>query len=262
MQLELITRAPNPNPRPTPLLFVHGAWHGAWCWDVHFLPYFAQHGYVAHALSLRGHGKSQSDKPLRFLRAADYIADIVSIVQELERSPIIIGHSLGGYLVQKYLESNDAVAGILLASIPSHGALPFFLRFGLRHPLQFLKAHLTFSGYPFVETLRLTKESFFSPGMPDDQVRAYYSGIQAESLLSGYDAALLHLPRPKRVKTPLLILGAANDRVFTPREVEATARAYGTQAEIFPHMAHDMMLEAGWQQVADRIIAWLQARGL
>ncbi|MBI5715520.1 MAG: alpha/beta hydrolase, partial [Chloroflexi bacterium] len=47
MQLELITRQPASNPRPTPLLFVHGAWHGAWCWAEYFLPYFAQHGYVS-----------------------------------------------------------------------------------------------------------------------------------------------------------------------------------------------------------------------
>ncbi len=45
-------------------------------------------------------------------------------------------------------------------------------------------------------------------------------------------------------------------------EVEATARAYGTKAEMFPDMAHDMMLESGWQSVADRILGWLSERGL
>jgi alpha-beta hydrolase superfamily lysophospholipase len=42
-----------------------------------------------------------------------------------------------------------------------------------------------------------------------------------------------------------------------PREVEATARAYNTQAEIIPGVAHNSMLEEGWQRVADRILAWL-----
>jgi hypothetical protein len=36
----------------------------------------------------------------------------------------------------------------------------------------------------------------------------------------------------------------------------ATARAYRTQAEIVSGMGHDMMLDQGWQQVADRIDAW------
>ncbi len=41
-----------------------------------------------------------------------------------------------------------------------------------------------------------------------------------------------------------------------------TAQANGMQAAIFPDMAHDMMLEAGWQAVADRILIWLEERGL
>jgi len=30
---------------------------------------------------------------------------------------------------------------------------------------------------------------------------------------------------------------------------------------MFPDMAHDLMLETGWQLVADRIIAWLSEKG-
>ena len=41
---------------PAPLVFVHGAWHGAWCWDEHFLGHFAAKGYRAIALDLRGYG--------------------------------------------------------------------------------------------------------------------------------------------------------------------------------------------------------------
>jgi pimeloyl-ACP methyl ester carboxylesterase len=37
MNLEIISKSPSSEPRPTPLLFVHGAWHGAWCWAEHFL---------------------------------------------------------------------------------------------------------------------------------------------------------------------------------------------------------------------------------
>jgi alpha-beta hydrolase superfamily lysophospholipase len=35
-----------------------------------------------------------------------------------------------------------------------------------------------------------------------------------------------------------------------------------TQAEFIPGMAHNMMLEASWQDVADRILAWLNEQGL
>jgi alpha-beta hydrolase superfamily lysophospholipase len=73
---------------------------------------------------------------------------------------------------------------------------------------------------------------------------------------------LLNLPRPKRVTTPLLVLGAECDRSILPNEVRATARAYRTEAEIFPEMGHDMMLEPGWADVAERIHTWLGTRDL
>ena len=67
----------------------------------------------------------------------------------------------------------------------------------------------------------------------------------------------LKLPRPNLVTTPLLVLGCEDDGCFTQEEVRATAGAYHTEAEIFPNMGHDMMLEPGWAAVAERIHAWL-----
>jgi hypothetical protein len=58
MKLEVITREPESDAHPTPVLFVHAMFHGAWCWEEYFLPYFAQHRYVVHALSLCGHAGS------------------------------------------------------------------------------------------------------------------------------------------------------------------------------------------------------------
>ena len=98
--------------------------------------------------------------------------------------------------------------------------------------------------------------------MPAEQLARYFTLIQDESYPAFWDMLVFSLPRPKKVATPLLVLGAANDTVFHPDEIEATARAYHTQAEIFPNMAHDMMLEAGWQSVAKRILSWLTERNL
>jgi pimeloyl-ACP methyl ester carboxylesterase len=53
-RLEIITQQPKKDAGLTPLLFVHGGWHGAWCWEF-FQSYFAEQGYVSHALNLRGH---------------------------------------------------------------------------------------------------------------------------------------------------------------------------------------------------------------
>ena len=262
MHLEVVTQEPTSVAHPTPILFVHGMWHAAWCWAEHFMPYFAQHGYVTHALSLRGHGGSQGRERLRWTSLADYVTDVAQVAGQLETAPVLVGHSMGGMITQKYLESHQAPAAVLLASAPPRGVIPATVRVFLRHPLAVIKANLTLSMFPIVSTPRLVQEAFFSADLAEDKLQEYASKLQDESYRAYLDMMGLSLPRPKRVTMPLLVLGAANDTIISPGEVEATARAYGTQAELLADMAHDMMLDAGWQAAADRILAWLDERGL
>ena len=105
MKLELISRFPAGARRATPLLCVHGAWHGAWCWDVHFLGYFAQHGYAAHALSLRGHGLSEGRDRLRWTRIADYVEDVATVARQFDAAPLLIGHGRQRAQVERYTQS-------------------------------------------------------------------------------------------------------------------------------------------------------------
>ena len=65
-------------------------------------------------------------------------------------------------------------------------------------------------------------------------------------------------PRPGRVDLPVLVLGAERDAFFTLDEVRSTARAYGTEAEILAGAGHDMMLEQGWRELADRVDSWVR----
>jgi len=262
MRLEIISRLPKSNPRATPLLFIHGAWHGAWCWEENFLDYFAQRGYAAYAFDLRGHGKSEGRAQLRWTRIADYVADVAQVASGLTTPPVMIGHSMGGLVAQKYLEAHAAPAGILLASVPPTGVLRTTLRILRLHPIEFLRANLTLSLYPIVGTPALAREAFFSAAMPDAQVRGYSARLQDESYLGFLDMLAFALPRPRRVRAPLLVLGAADDNIFSPDQVHATARAYSTDAIIFPKMAHDMMLDPGWRSVAERSVAWLNEKGL
>lgn len=262
MQLELICEKPKGTARPTPLLFVHGKWHAAWCWAEHFLPYFAEHGYTSCALSLRGHGASEGRQRLRWTSIAGYAADVAQAAAQLDAPPVVIGHSMGGFITQKYLETHAAPAAVLLAAIPPSGLWPTTWLVFRRHPLLVLKIIATLSMWPMVATPALAREAFFSADMPEEQVAACHARLQDESFRAYLDELGLNLVRPKRVRTPLLVLGAADDTVITPGMVRRTARRYGTQAVIFPNMAHDMMLEKDWQSVADRILQFLKERGL
>ena len=86
--------------------------------------------------------------------------------------------------------------------------------------------------------------------------------MQDESYRAFLDMVALDLPKPAKVKTPLLVLGVARDNMLRPGEIETTARAYNTQAEIISDVAHNSMLETRWQAVAERILAWLKERKL
>jgi pimeloyl-ACP methyl ester carboxylesterase len=257
MKLEMISKYPAGEQRPTPLLFIHGTLHTAACWDVHFLDYFAQHGFAAHALNLRGHGNSEGREKLRWTRIADFVEDVANTVQQLPSPPILIGHSMGGFIIQKYLEDHNAPAAVLLSSPSPAGLLPTAIRTARRQPWVFAKVNLTLSLLPLIATPQLVGEAFFSNDLPDEQLQEYWKQTQDDSFMAFLDMVALDLPKPAKLKTPLLVLGVGRDNMIAPREIEATARAYNTQAEIIPDLAHNSMLEQRWQKVAERIRTWL-----
>ena len=261
-RLELISKYPVERRHPTPLLFIHGTLHTAACWDAHFLDYFAQHGFASHAVNLRGHGKSEGREELRWTRIADFVEDVANAVRQLPSSPVLIGHSMGGFIIQKYLENHDAPGAVLLSSPSPAGLLPTAIRSARRQPWAFAKVNLTLSLLPLIATPQLVGEAFFSSDLPEEQLVEYWKQTQDDSFRAFLDMVALDLPKPAKVKTPVLVLGVARDNMIAPREIEATARAYNTQAVIIPDVAHNSMLEQRWQSVAERILDWLKIRDL
>lgn len=258
--LEVIERTPGRESHQPPVLFVHGAWHGAWCWNEHFLDFFAGKGHRALALSLRGHGKSPAPKSMRLCSIADFVADVAAVAGGLPEPPVVVGHSMGGFVVQKYLESREAAAAVLLASAPPNGIRGFLARRLKRHPWYTASSlAMTRSLRGVAATPELARETFFAQSASAADVARYTAQLDEEYALKiAIDMLWLNLPRPHLVTTPVLVLGAEDDVCFTPQEVRATAAAYRTQAEIFSKMSHDMMLDPGWLAVAERIHAWLE----
>jgi alpha-beta hydrolase superfamily lysophospholipase len=108
----------------------------------------------------------------------------------------------------------------------------------------------------------LHEKHFFSENISSEKLDNYFRQMQDESYLAFLDMMVFNLPSPNKVNTDLLILGAQNDAIFYPAEIEATAAAYNRDCAIFPDMAHDMMLEDKWQDVADTILNWLEKKNI
>jgi pimeloyl-ACP methyl ester carboxylesterase len=262
MKLEIISKYPADGQHPTPLLFIHGTLFTASCWDAHFLDYFAQHGYASLAVNLRGHGKSEGREKLRWTRIADFVEDVTNVVRELPSPPVLIGHSMGGFIIQKYLEDHVAPAAVLLSSPSPAGLLPTAIRIAQRHPLVFAQVNLTLNLLPLIAAPQLVREAFFSKDLPDEQFLEYWKQMQDDSFMAFLDMVALDLPKPAKVKTPLLVLGAARDNMIGAREIEATGRAYNTRPEIIKDVAHNSMQELRWEKVAEQILGWLKENKL
>lgn len=262
MKLELLHEKAKGGAKGTPILFIHGMWHGAWCWQENFMPYFAGKGYDVYALSLRGHAGSEGHEKLRWTSIADFVRDVEWAVAQIGKPPIIVGHSMGGFITQKYLETHQAPAAVLLTPAPYFGLRPSTWIVLRRHPLMVMRVILTMYLYPIVETPELAKEALFSKDIPEEALRKYHKRLQNGSFRAYLDLLGLNLVRPKRVKTPMLVIAAGNDTVIPLKAVQKTARVYGTEAVVLPGIAHDVMLESKWQTAADAISDWLETKDL
>jgi alpha-beta hydrolase superfamily lysophospholipase len=262
MQLEVITKKPRSEAKATEVLFVHGFWHAAWHWDEGFMDRFADRGYRVHAMSLRGHGASEGGDKIRWWSVKDYVQDMAEVYSRFENPPILVGGSAGGGYVQKLLETHRPPAAVLIGSVPSVGLLGATLRFASRHPLAFLKVNLRFDMWQVIATPELYREMAFSDALPEEELLSFYGRAQNESYRAYFDLMLLNTPKPSRVSTPMLVVGSDADQIVSVKETERTARDYGADLEMFSGIGHLMTNDVGWEAVADRILAWLDSRGL
>lgn len=256
--LEVISRKPTGKAHQTPLLFIHGAYTAAWCWDEYFLPWFAKQGYACYALSLSGHGESPGREYLDSFSVDNFVNDVVKVAGSLDEPPVLIGHSMGGMLAQKYLERSEAAGAVLMASVPPQGLGASALGLAFRKPSLMTDLNRMLGGGKIA--LESIQDALFASTVEPERLLRYYHLMQPESFRAIWDMTLFNLPRPSHMAhPPMLVLGAEFDHLIPPSMVEMSARTYGVEAEIFPDMGHGMMLERNWQGVAQRILDWLKA---
>jgi pimeloyl-ACP methyl ester carboxylesterase len=205
------------------ILFVHGAGHGAWCWRDHFTGWFEARGYTVAAPDLPHHG-SLPRRGITFTPLSAYVDTVAQAAARLEPPLILIGHSMGGFIIQKHLERAEADLAVLLASTPPTGAAGMVKRMAIRRPVAFFHTMLTGNG---TDSLERTRDYFFNAETPADVVQRCHRRLQPESMRVLTD--MMSALHPERVRTPVVVIGAEGDwLVALLDDLEMTARAYQT----------------------------------
>ncbi|TDE95894.1 alpha/beta fold hydrolase [Occultella glacieicola] len=236
------------------ILLVHGAWHGPWCWE-EVAQRLGDLGNDVRTVQLRGH----DGRPGRIRHGVhDYVEDVREAAAGCRPPLVVVGHSLGGLVAQKFLEHDRAAGLVLLAPTPVRGTLPAVARLARRYPVELLRATATLRMRPFVRTRPMVRDLFFTPRTDQELVDDTFIRLRDESYLA-FLQTILVWPRPDRVRVPVLVVAAEQDRFFTLAEMQRTARAYGTRAVVVEGSGHDLMLDGGWPDVADRIDDWARA---
>ncbi len=264
--------APESIPGSPPLLFVHGAMAGAWCWDENFLPWFSARGHHVFALSLRGHGASSGRESLHAFGIDDYAEDVTVVMESLPAPPVLIGHSMGGFVVQQILDgvltpsAEGAVpqmaGAVLMAPVPPGGLLGPITSMVMWDTRLFRE--IAFSNLSGIhpDTVDFLQEALVSGDLPPEDIARYRDLLGPESRRAIRDmlyGGIRMRTSKNETRTPVLVLGAGEDRVIPPSYAHAAARRFGVVADILPGMAHAMMLDSGWEDCARRIDTWIRA---
>ena len=237
--------------RPDRVLFVHGWWAGAWVWS-RFEPVFRARGFETTAIDLplpapgRSVGRTSFADHLRAVRRA---ADALG-------GPVIVGHSVGGLLALKLAEERALPACAALVPAAPRGVMALvstdLLRLALRHGPAMLLSRPFRPSDAMLRRLDLNR----LPAAEQDRVLARMVPAPGRQ---GLEIALLGVPvRPERVRTPLLLVGASDDRLVPARVVRRTAEKIGAEHREYAGHAHYLLREPGCEAIAADVAGWIE----
>jgi len=243
------------------VVFVHGMWSQQSVWDA-WLPAFEDGGYTCHAVMLPGHHGGARDADVAKVGFADCVEAVARVVADLER-PILIGHSMGGLIVQLLATRLSLRAAVLINSAAPRAVFP--LRPGM---LPGLARHFVRWGL-WNGALRLSRREadyLLYSGLDVAERERMYTSLVSESGLMSYQLGFgrlgisyAHHIDPQRIRCPMLALAGMRDRMIPLAVSRAMARFYGAKLSYreYRDNAHWLLGELGYRDRIAEVLLWL-----
>ncbi|MDX3234555.1 alpha/beta hydrolase [Streptomyces sp. ME03-5709C] len=261
--------------QPETIVLVHGFWVTPRAWE-DWIAHYENKGFRVIAPPYPGfevevEALNADPTPIETVTVPAIISGLERQIRELDRPPIVMGHSAGGLFTQILLNRGLASAAVAINSAPAEGVLTVPLSQVrslfpvLRNPANRHRAvamDLDQWRYAFANTfseeqVRATHERYHVPA-PGGIV---WSGSLA-NLHAGHTDTYVDFHNADRA--PLLFLSGENDHLMPPKVQIANAKHYTgqnspTEVKVFPGRAHLMAVQDGWQEIADYALEWALA---
>jgi len=243
-----------------PVIMAHGAFCGGWAFEAFRAPFEAA-GHTVLAPDLRGHGADDRPDAVVGVSMTDYARDIAALCAAQPTPPILIGHSLGGLVAQLAARRAKVGAVVLLApsapwgvtgssveeavtAVGLHMLGPFWAQ-GVSPDRDLMR------GYSLDRMEKAGREAVVARLRPESG-RALW-----ETLNWWLDPFMTTSVGAGPLGVPALVLCGERDVVHPPGTVRQTAERIGAEFRLLPGMSHWLLGEAGWEDVADQVLAWL-----
>jgi pimeloyl-ACP methyl ester carboxylesterase len=257
----------------TPVIFVHGLWLLPSSW-VRWAVMFEEAGYVAltpgwpddpeTVAEAKAHPEVFAGKGIGEI--ADYEE---SIINRLERKPVVIGHSVGGLLTEILAGRGLSVASVAISPAPFRGVLPLPfsalrsssavlsnpLNRGRAVPLTYDQFRYSFANAVDEDEAKELYESYSVPGAGEPIFQA------AAANVNPWSEAKVNTKNPER--GPLLIISADADHTVPWAVANASYKKEQknpgvTEIVKMEARGHALTIDHGWQEVAKTALAFVK----
>lgn len=261
----------------TDIVLIHGLWISHTAWQP-WVERLAGRGHRVLAPAWPGERATVAATREHAGEQAGYGIDALTrhfatIIDELDASPVVIGHSFGGLIAQKLLGQNRAAAAIAIDPAPIKGVRPL--------PLAQLRSALPVLGNPRNRSraVGLTRAQWrygFGNALSQNESDALWEqwaiASPGEPLFEAATAnfapgSAARVDTANGERGPLLITAGTEDHTVPLVTARAAYRLYRKSAAVtdfheFAGRGHSLTIDSGWRDVADTALSWLAHRGV